>query len=240
MLLIPAIDLKNGQCVRLRQGRMDDVTVFSDDPVAVAKRWVDEGAERLHLVDLDGAVKGEPVNARVIEQIASNVSVPVQIGGGIRDEDTVQRYLNAGVAYVIIGTRAVNTPHFLRDLCLEYPRHILAGLDAKDGRLALHGWSKLTHHDVIEVAQHCERDGVEALIYTDIGRDGMMGGFNVESTRALAEAINTPVFASGGMATLDDIRSLKALEEEGVCGAIIGRALYEGSFTLADAIKIVK
>jgi phosphoribosylformimino-5-aminoimidazole carboxamide ribotide isomerase len=240
MLLIPAIDLKNGQCVRLRQGRMDDVTVFSDDPVAVAKRWVDEGAERLHLVDLDGAVKGEPVNARVIEQIASNVSVPVQIGGGIRDEDTVQRYLNAGVAYVIIGTRAVNTPHFLRDLCLEYPRHILAGLDAKDGRLALHGWSKLTHHDVIEVAQHCERDGVEALIYTDIGRDGMMGGFNVESTRALAEAINTPVFASGGMATLDDIRSLKALEEEGVCGAIIGRALYEGRFTLADAIKIVK
>jgi len=238
MLLIPAIDLKNGYCVRLRQGNMDDVTVFSEDPVEMARKWADEGAERIHVVDLDGAIKGQPVNLKVVEAIASAVDVPVQIGGGIRDEETVQRYLNAGVAYVIIGTKAINTPHFLRDVCLEYPRHIIVSLDAKDGRLALNGWAKLTHFDAIEAAQHCERDGVEALIYTDIGRDGMMAGFNVESTRALAQAVNTPVFASGGVSTLDDIRKLKDLEGEGVAGAVIGRALYEGGFTLADAVKI--
>ncbi|WP_428310826.1 1-(5-phosphoribosyl)-5-[(5-phosphoribosylamino)methylideneamino]imidazole-4-carboxamide isomerase [Hydrocarboniphaga sp.] len=238
MLLIPAIDLKNGHCVRLRQGNMDDVTVFSEDPVEMARQWADQGAERIHVVDLDGALKGLPVNLKVVEAIASAVDVPVQIGGGIRDEETVQRYLNAGVAYVIIGTKAVNTPHFLRDLCLEYPRHIIVSLDAKDGRLALNGWAKLTHFDAIEAAVHCERDGVEALIYTDIGRDGMMAGFNVESTRALAQAVNTPVFASGGVSTLDDIRRLKDLEGEGVAGAVIGRALYEGGFSLADAVKI--
>ena len=238
MLLIPAIDLKNGHCVRLRQGNMDDVTVFSEDPVEMARQWADQGAERIHVVDLDGALKGMPMNLKVVEAIAAAVDVPVQIGGGIRDEETVQRYLNAGVAYVIIGTKAVNTPHFLRDVCLEYPRHIIVSLDAKDGRLALNGWSKLTHFDAIEAAQHCERDGVEALIYTDIGRDGMMAGFNVESTRALAQAVNTPVFASGGVSTLDDIRRLKELEGEGVAGAVIGRALYEGGFSLADAVKI--
>jgi phosphoribosylformimino-5-aminoimidazole carboxamide ribotide isomerase len=240
MLLIPAIDLKNGQCVRLRQGRMDDVTVFSSDPVSVAQRWVDEGAERIHIVDLDGAFKGAPVNLKTIEDIATQISVPVQVGGGIRDEETVQRYLNAGVAYVIIGTKAVNTPHFLRDLCLEYPRHIMVSLDAKDGRLALNGWAKVTHFDAIEAAQHCERDGVEALIYTDIGRDGMMQGFNAESTRALAQAVNTPVFASGGVSSLDDVRRLMEIEEDGVAGAVVGRALYEGSFTLAEAMKIIE
>ncbi len=236
MLLIPAIDLKNGQCVRLRQGRMDDVTVFSDDPVTVAKRWADEGAARLHVVDLDGAIKGQPVNLKVVEQIAEAISIPVQIGGGIRDEETVQRYLNAGVAYVIIGTKAVNAPHFLRDLCIEYPRHIIVGLDAKDGRVALNGWAKLTHHDVVEMAQHCERDGVEAIIYTDIGRDGMMQGFNAESTQKLAKAVNTPVIASGGVSSLDDIRRLKELESDGVSGAIIGRALYEGGLTLKECL----
>lgn len=240
MLLIPAIDLKNGQCVRLRQGRMDDVTVFSDDPAAIARQFVDEGAERLHVVDLDGAVKGQPINLRVVEQIVAAVNVPVQIGGGVRDEETVQRYLDIGVAYVIIGTRAVNEPHFLRDLCLEYPRHILVSLDAVDGRLALNGWAKVTHHDAVEVAQHCERDGVEALIYTDIGRDGMMDGFNVEATRQLAQSVNTPVFASGGVSTLDDIRRLKELEENGVAGAVIGRALYEGGFTLTEALNIIR
>ncbi|MDB5972628.1 MAG: hisA [Hydrocarboniphaga sp.] len=217
---------------------MDDVTVFSEDPVEMARQWADQGAQRIHVVDLDGALKGLPVNLKVVEAIAAAVDVPVQIGGGIRDEETVQRYLNAGVAYVIIGTKAVNTPHFLRDLCLEYPRHIIVSLDAKDGRLALNGWSKLTHFDAIEAAVHCERDGVEALIYTDIGRDGMMAGFNVEATRALARAVNTPVFASGGVSTLDDIRRLKDLEGEGVAGAVIGRALYEGGFSLADALKI--
>jgi phosphoribosylformimino-5-aminoimidazole carboxamide ribotide isomerase len=240
MLLIPAIDLKAGKCVRLRQGRMDDVTVFSDDPVAMARRWADEGAERLHLVDLDGAIKGEPVNLKVVEDIAAAIDIPVQVGGGIRDEDTVQRYLNAGVQYVIIGTKAVNAPHFLHDLCLEFPRHIIVGLDAKDGRVALNGWTKVTAHDVIETAIHCERDGVEAIIYTDIGRDGMMQGFNAESTGKLARAIKTPVFASGGVTSLDDIRRLRELEGDGVAGAIIGRALYENSFSLADAVKIAK
>ncbi|AXQ27257.1 1-(5-phosphoribosyl)-5-[(5-phosphoribosylamino)methylideneamino]imidazole-4-carboxamide isomerase [Solimonas sp. K1W22B-7] len=240
MLLIPAIDLKGGKCVRLRQGRMDDVTVFSDDPVAMAQRWVDEGAERLHLVDLDGAIKGEPVNIKVVEQIAAAISIPVQIGGGIRDEETVQRYLNAGVQYVIIGTKAVNTPHFLHDLCLEFPRHIIVGLDAKDGRVALNGWTKITGHDVIETAVHCERDGVEAIIYTDIGRDGMMQGFNAQATRNLAAAIKTPVFASGGVSTIDDIHRLKEIEGEGVAGAIIGRALYEGTLKLADAVKVAR
>ncbi|MGH8462033.1 MAG: 1-(5-phosphoribosyl)-5-[(5-phosphoribosylamino)methylideneamino]imidazole-4-carboxamide isomerase [Stenotrophobium sp.] len=240
MLLIPAIDLKNGQCVRLRQGRMDEVTVFSDDPVAFAKKWVDEGAQRLHVVDLDGAFKGEPVNLDVVEQIAAAVNVPVQIGGGIRDEKTVQRYLDAGVQLVIIGTKAVNAPHFLRDLCIEFPRHIMVSLDAKDGRLALNGWAKLTQHDAIEMAKHCARDGVEAIVYTDIGRDGMMKGFNAEATRKLAQAVNTPVFASGGVSTLDDIRKLKEIESDGVIGAVIGRALYEGGFTLADALKIAQ
>ena len=240
MLLIPAIDLKNGECVRLRQGRMDDVTVFSNDPVAMAQRWADEGAERLHVVDLDGAMKGEPINLKVVEAIAKAISIPVQIGGGIRDEDTVQRYLDAGVEYVIIGTRAVNAPHFLHDLCLEYPRHIIVGLDAVDGRVALNGWTKVTGHDVIETALHCERDGVEAIIYTDIGRDGMMNGFNEDATGNLARALKTPVFASGGVSSLADIERLKTLEDEGVAGAIIGRALYEGSLDFKAAVKLAK
>ena len=240
MLLIPAIDLKNGQCVRLRQGRMDEVTVFSKDPVSVAKRWVDEGAQRLHVVDLDGAVKGSPGNLKALEKIVAAVGdVPVQAGGGVRDEETVQHYLDVGVSFIIIGTKAVNTPHFLRDLCLEYPRHIFVGLDAKDGRVAIDGWNKLSHHDVVEMAQHCERDGVEAIIYTDIGRDGMMQGFNVEATRALARSVNTPVIASGGVSSLEDLHSLGSLREDGVIGAVIGRALYEGGLQFKDCLKAV-
>lgn len=240
MLLIPAIDLKNGQCVRLRQGRMDDVTVFSDDPAAMAKRWVDEGASRIHVVDLDGALKGSPINLKAVEKIARAAgNVPVQAGGGIRDEETVQRYLDAGVSYVIIGTKAVNAPHFLRDLCLEYPRHIIVGIDAKDGRVAIDGWSKLSHHGVIDLAKQCEHDGVEAIVYTDIGRDGMMSGFNAESTRALAKAVNTPILASGGVSTLEDLHLLKTLEEDGVIGAVIGRALYEGGLQFKDCLKAV-
>ena len=239
MLLIPAIDLKNGQCVRLRQGRMTDVMVFSDDPAAVAKRWVDEGAQRLHIVDLDGAIKGAPVNLKTVEKIAAAVKVPVQVGGGIRDEDTVQRYLEAGASYVIVGTKAINAPHFLHDLCIEYPRHIIVSLDAKDGRVALNGWSKLTAHTVVESAQHCERDGVEAIIYTDIGRDGMMKGFNAEATRDLARAVKTPIIASGGISSVDDLHKLKELEADGVMGAIIGRALYEGALSLKEAVKLV-
>ena len=241
MLLIPAVDLKNGQCVRLRQGRMDDVTVFSNDPAEVAQRWVDEGASRIHVVDLDGALKGTPVNLKVIERIAKVCGkVPVQAGGGVRDEDTVQAYLNAGVSYIIIGTKAVNAPHFLRDLCLEYPRHIIVGIDAKDGRVAVDGWSKLSAHGVIDMAKQCEHDGVEAIVYTDIGRDGMMAGFNVEATRDLARAVKTDIIASGGVSTIEDLHLLKSIEEDGVIGAVIGRALYEGGLQFKDCLKAVQ
>lgn len=237
MLLIPAIDLKNGQCVRLRQGKMDDVTVFSDDPVTVAKRWADEGAQRLHVVDLDGAIKGAPMNLKVVEKIVGAVKIPVQVGGGVRDEETVQRLLDAGAQYIIVGTKAVTAPHFLHDLCLEYPRHIIVSIDAKDGRVAMNGWAKVTGHDAVETAQHCERDGAEAIVYTDIARDGMMGGVNVEATRTLARSVKTPVYASGGISSLDDLKALRALETDGVVGCVVGRALYEGTITLKDAIN---
>ena len=239
MLLIPAIDLKDGKCVRLRQGRMDDETVFSDDPVAMAGRWVEAGARRLHLVDLNGAFEGRPVNAEVIHAIAeAHPDLPIQVGGGIRDEDTVQTYLDAGVQYVIIGTKAVSAPHFINDLCLEFPGHIIVGLDAREGKVAIDGWSKLSNHDVIDMARHFEEDGVEAIIYTDIGRDGMMSGVNIESTVRLAQAIHIPVIASGGITNLDDIRALCAVADEGITGAITGRAIYEGSLDFAAGQKL--
>lgn len=219
---------------------MDDATVFSGAPADIARRWADEGAERLHVVDLDGAFKGQPVNLKIVEEIVAAINIPVQIGGGVRDEETVQRYLDVGVQYVIVGTRAVNTPHFLHDLCIEFPTHIIVGLDAKDGRVALNGWAKVTGHDVVETAIHCERDGVEAIIYTDIARDGMMQGFNAETTRKLAQAVKTPVFASGGVSSLDDIRRLKEIEGDGVAGAIIGRALYEGTLDFKEAVKLAQ
>ena len=240
MLLIPAIDLKDGKCVRLRQGRMDDATVFSDDPLEVAQRWVDAGARRLHIVDLNGAFAGQPVNAEVIQRITEAFpDLPIQVGGGIRDEDTVQAYLDLGVNYVIIGTKAVSAPHFINDLCMEFPGHIIVGLDAKDGRAAIDGWSKLSHHNVQELAQRFERDGVAAIVYTDIGRDGMMNGVNVESTVELARSVTIPIIASGGVSSMDDIKALCAVEDEGIMGAIIGRALYEGSIDLANAQKYV-
>jgi len=236
MLLIPAIDLKEGKCVRLKQGRMEDSTEYSDDPVAVAGRWVEAGARRLHIVDLDGAFAGKPVNAGVIRAIADTYrDIPIQVGGGIRDEETVQAYLDAGVQYVIIGTQAINAPHFVSDLCLEFPGHVLVGLDAKDGKVAIDGWSKLSRHDVIDMAQHFERDGVEGIIYTDISRDGMMSGVSMDSTVALAREITIPVIASGGITNLDDVRALCAVESEGIVGAITGRALYEGTLDLAEA-----
>jgi len=239
MLLIPAIDLKDGKCVRLRQGVMEDETVFSDDPVEVAARWVDAGARRLHLVDLNGAFAGKPVNGDVIHRIADRFpDLPIQVGGGIRDEDTVQAYLNAGVQYVIIGTKAVNEPHFIGDLCTEFPGHVIVGLDAKNGKVAVDGWSKLSNHDVIDMAQRFERDGVEAIVFTDIGRDGMMTGVNVESTVGLAQAINIPVIASGGITNLDDVKALCAVEEEGIMGAITGRAIYEGTLDFVEGQKL--
>ncbi len=236
MLLIPAIDLKDGKCVRLKQGRMEDTTVFSDDPVAIAGRWVEAGAQRLHIVDLNGAFAGRPVNGEVIQRIARTFpDLPIQLGGGIRDANTVDAYLNAGVRYVIIGTKAVTDPHFVEDLCLGYPGHILVGLDARDGKLAVEGWAKTSRHNAIEVAQMAERHGVEAIIYTDIGRDGMLQGVNVEMTVQLARAITIPVIASGGVHTQADIEALYAVKDEGICGVIIGRALYEGTIDLKVA-----
>ena len=221
MLLIPAIDLKDGKCVRLRQGRMDDETVFGDDPVAVAGRWVEAGARRLHMVDLNGAFAGEPVNAAAIRSVAEAFpDLPIQVGGGIRDEETVQAYLDAGVQYTIIGTRAVSAPHFVNDLCAEFPGHIIVGLDAKEGKVAIDGWSKLSHHSVIDMAQRFEDDGVEAIVFTDIGRDGMMTGVNVESTVELAQAIRIPVIASGGITSIDDVQALCKVADEGIMGAI--------------------
>ncbi|MEY3953774.1 MAG: hypothetical protein RLZZ397_654 [Pseudomonadota bacterium] len=230
MLLIPAIDMKDGQCVRLKQGDMDQSTVFSEDPVAMAQRWVDKQARRLHLVDLNGAFAGQPKNEAAIKGILKAVGdkVDVQLGGGIRDLDTIERYLDAGLRYVIIGTAAVKNPGFLRDACTAFGGHIIVGLDAKDGKVATDGWSKLTGHEVVDLAKKFEDYGVESIIYTDIGRDGMLTGINIEATVKLAQALSIPVIASGGLSNLDDIRALCAVEGDGVEGVICGRSIYSG------------
>lgn len=239
MLVIPAIDLKDGKCVRLRQGRMEDDTVFSDDPVAVAERWVAAGARRLHIVDLNGAFAGEPVNAEVVHEICRRFpDLPIQVGGGIRSEETIQAYLDAGVRYVILGTKAVNVPHFVGDMCAEFPGHIIVGLDAKDGKVATDGWSKLSGHDVVDLVQRYQDEGVEAVVYTDIGRDGMLSGVNVEATVKLANAVSIPVIASGGIRSLDDIHQLCQVADAGITGAITGRAIYEGTLDFAQAQKL--
>ncbi|HLS43312.1 MAG TPA: 1-(5-phosphoribosyl)-5-[(5-phosphoribosylamino)methylideneamino]imidazole-4-carboxamide isomerase [Paenalcaligenes sp.] len=237
MLLIPAIDLQDGRCVRLRQGDLDDATVFSDDPGAIATQWLDQGARRLHLVDLNGAVSGKPINQAAINAIIKAVDdeIPVQIGGGIRDLDTIEAYLDAGMSYVIIGTAAVKSPGFLRDACSAFPGHIIVGLDARDGKVATEGWSKLTRHDVLDLAKKFEDYGCESIIYTDIGRDGMLTGVNIEATVALARHVSIPVIASGGVANLDDIKALCEVENEGVEGVILGRSLYEGTLDFAQA-----
>ena len=237
MLLIPAIDLKDGHCVRLKQGDMDDVTVFSQDPAAMASHWLAQGARRLHLVDLNGAVAGKPKNEAAIKEIVAAVGdeIPVQLGGGIRDLDTIERYLDDGISYVIIGTAAVKNPGFLHDACSAFPGHIIVGLDAKDGKVAVDGWSKLTGHDVIDLAKKFEDYGVEGVIYTDIGRDGMLSGVNIDATVKLAQALRIPVIASGGIGSLDDVTALCAVEGEGITGAITGRAIYEGKLDFAKA-----
>jgi phosphoribosylformimino-5-aminoimidazole carboxamide ribotide isomerase len=238
VLIIPAIDLKDGRCVRLKQGDMASATVFSDDPVAMAKHWLAQGGKRLHIVDLNGAVAGKPKNEKVIRDIIKAVGdkMPIQLGGGIRDLDTIESYIDAGVTWVVIGTAAVKNPGFLSDAAYAFPGHIVAGLDAKEGKVAVEGWSKLTGHDVVDLAKKFEDYGIEALIYTDIGRDGMMGGVNIEATLKLAQAIKTPIIASGGLNGIPDIQAIcEKLVPEGVIGAIAGRALYEGKLDLKQA-----
>lgn len=233
MLLIPAVDLKAGQCVRLKQGRMDDDTVFSDDPLAMAQRWVDAGARRLHLVDLDGAFAGSPKNRESIAAIcAAFPELPIQVGGGIREEETIEQYLEMGVSFVIIGSKAVSDPHFVSDACLSFPGHVIVGLDARDGKVAIDGWAKTSNTDATDLACRFEQDGVSSIVFTDIARDGMMQGANMEATRALARAVRIPIIASGGMTDMSDVDRLIDAAEDGVAGAIIGRALYEGGIDL--------
>ncbi|MFT5219765.1 MAG: phosphoribosylformimino-5-aminoimidazole carboxamide ribotide isomerase [Planctomycetota bacterium] len=236
MILIPAIDLKQGQCVRLRQGRMDETTVFSDDPIAMASKWVAQGCKRLHIVDLDGAFEGKPVNADVIEEItAAFPGLPIQVGGGIRSIETVEAYLAAGVSYVIIGTQAVKNPEFVTQLCSEFPGNVIVGIDAKDGMVAVHGWAENSDHTAQGLALRFEDQGVSAIVYTDISRDGMMQGVNVEATKKLAESISVPVIASGGVTKMDDIIQLNEVKQSGIEGVIIGRALYERTISLEEA-----
>jgi phosphoribosylformimino-5-aminoimidazole carboxamide ribotide isomerase len=237
MLLIPAIDLKDGHCVRLKQGAMEDATVFSEDPAAMARHWIEQGARRLHLVDLNGAFAGKPKNEAAIKAILAEVGdeIPVQLGGGIRDLDTIERCLDDGITYVIIGTAAVKNPGFLHDACGAFPGHVIVGLDAKDGKVAVDGWSKLTGHDVIDLAKKFEDYGVEGVIYTDIGRDGMLSGINIDATVKLAQALRIPVIASGGLASVEDVAALCAVESEGIVGVITGRAIYEGTLDFSKA-----
>jgi phosphoribosylformimino-5-aminoimidazole carboxamide ribotide isomerase len=240
MLIIPAIDLKDGHCVRLEQGRMESATVFSKEPGKAAAQWAGKGARRLHVVDLNGAVAGKPRNEKAVKDIIASLDsdIPVQLGGGIRDLDTIERYLDDGVSYVIIGTAAVKNPGFLHEACDAFPGHIMVGLDAKDGKVATDGWSKLTGHDVVDLAKRFQDYGVEAVIYTDIGRDGMMTGVNIEATVRLAKALSVPVIASGGLNSLDDVKALMAVENEGITGCITGRAIYEGKLDFAAAVKL--
>jgi phosphoribosylformimino-5-aminoimidazole carboxamide ribotide isomerase len=237
MLLIPAIDLKDGHCVRLQQGDMNASTTFGEDPAAMARRWLDAGARRLHLVDLNGAFAGRPVNEAAVKAIIAEVAdeIPVQLGGGIRDLDTIERYLDDGLSYVIIGTAAVKSPGFLKEACTAFGGHIIVGLDARDGKVATDGWSKLTGHEVIDLARKFEDYGVEAVVYTDIGRDGMLTGINIEATVKLAQALTIPVIASGGLAGLADIEKLCAVEDEGIEGVICGRSIYSGALDFVRA-----
>ena len=237
MLIIPAIDIKDGQCVRLKQGDMQDATIYSEDPGAMARHWLAQGARRLHVVDLNGAVAGKPKNEIAIRSIIKAVgdSLPVQLGGGVRDLDTIERYLDLGVTYIIIGTAAVKNPGFLQDACTAFSGHIIVGLDAKDGKVAVEGWSKMTRHDVVDLAQKFQDYGVEAIVYTDIGRDGMLSGINIDATVKLAQKLTVPVIASGGLTGLADIEALCNVESEGISGVITGRAIYQGTIDFKKA-----
>lgn len=240
MLIIPAIDLKDGKCVRLKQGRMEESTIFSENPAEMAKKWFNQGARRLHLVDLDGAFAGKPVNDSAIKSIVSELGkkIPIQLGGGIRNLNTVESFLNSGVDSIIIGTAAVTHPEFLKEACYEFPGQIIVGLDAKDGDVAINGWAKLTGHNVIDLAKRFEEYGAESIIYTDIGRDGMLGGVNIDATIKLSESLLVPVVASGGVSSLKDIEALCEVSNIGIRGVITGRAIYEGSLDFKAAQEL--
>ena len=240
MIVIPAVDIKNGKCVRLLQGRKDSETVFSEDPAAMALRWQDEGAEMIHVVDLDGAFEQAPRNIAAIEKIVQSVSVDVQVGGGIRNEETVKRYLDMGAKRVIIGTEAIRNPEFVETVCRLYPNRIILGIDARKGFVAIEGWTETTQKKAVDLARQYEKRGAAGINFTDIHRDGMQTGPNIEETRRLAEAVSIPVFASGGVATIEDIRNLLPLEPIGVAGVITGKALYAGTLNLKEAIEISK
>ena len=240
MLIIPAIDIKDGKCVRLKQGRMDESTIFSENPAEMSRQWVNQGAKRLHLVDLDGAFAGKPINDNAIKSIVSELGgkIPIQLGGGIRNLNTVESFLNSGVDSIIIGTAAVTHPEFLQEACLEFPGQIIVGLDAKDGDVAINGWAELTGHNVINLAKKFEEYGTESIIYTDIGRDGMLGGVNIDATVKLSESLIIPVVASGGVSNLNDIEDLCEVSNTGIRGVITGRAIYEGSLDFRAAQEL--
>jgi phosphoribosylformimino-5-aminoimidazole carboxamide ribotide isomerase len=235
--LIPAIDLKGGHCVRLKQGRMDDATDYGDDPAAMAEQWQSMGATRLHVVDLDGAFAGKPANRPAIQSICEHLNIPVQLGGGLRDLPMIEAVLNLGVDRVILGSAAVSNPQLVTDACQAFPGRICVGIDAKGGMVAVHGWDDVTDVTAIDLAGKFEDDGVAAIIYTDIARDGMMTGPNIEETVNLAKAISIPVIVSGGVARMDDVRACAKHVESGICGAITGRAIYEGSIDFKSAMK---
>ncbi|MDK9717404.1 MAG: 1-(5-phosphoribosyl)-5-[(5-phosphoribosylamino)methylideneamino]imidazole-4-carboxamide isomerase [Trichlorobacter sp.] len=240
MIVIPAIDLKEGNCVRLEQGEMNRDTIFSDNPAEQALKWQEAGAELLHLVDLDGAFAGIPKNKAAIEAIIKAISIPAQLGGGIRDIATIEAYLALGLSRVIIGTAAQRNPELVIEACKKFPGQIVVGIDAKNGMVAVQGWAELTDISAVDLAKKFEDCGVSAIIYTDISRDGMMGGPNLEATKALAEAISIPVIASGGVSSLKDIENLMAVEASGVTGAITGKAIYTGAINLREAIQLTK
>lgn len=240
MIVIPAIDLKEGKCVRLEQGLMDKDTVFNDNPAAQALAWQQQGAELLHIVDLDGAFAGEPKNKGAIEAIVKTLSIPAQLGGGIRDIATIEAYLALGLSRVIIGTAAQRNPELVREACRKFPGRIVVGIDAKNGMVAVQGWAEVTDVTAVDLARKFEGFGVSAIIYTDISRDGMLQGPNLEATRSLAEAITIPVIASGGVSSLQDIKNLMAIESSGVTGVITGKAVYTGAIRLSEAIAITR
>lgn len=242
MLVIPAIDLKDGKCVQLQQGLMDKSTIFSEHPSEMARKWIDQGAKRLHLVDLNGAFSGKPINEAAIKSIVSEVNneIPIQLGGGIRNLDTVENFLNSGVDSVIIGTAAVTNPGFLHEACFSFPGQIIVGLDAKDGDVAINGWEKMTGHNVVDLAQKFEDYGVESIIYTDIGRDGMLAGVNIDATVKLSAALKIPVVASGGVSNLDDIKALCEVANIGIRGVITGTAIYKGTLNFKEANELTE